>query len=289
MRGGLLRWFDDHGPDYPWRQREDDPYAVLVSEVMLQQTQASRVVEAFPRFMERFPTLAALAEASRPDVVRAWAGMGYHRRAVGLQETARRVVAEHGGRVPSDVAALRTLPGIGPYTAAAVASIAYGVPVAAVDTNVRKVMARVDHGAERDEVTDPHVLASAEAWLDRSRPGDWNQALMTMGRRICRTTPRCGVCPLAPVCRFRASGRVGRPSVGRQPVFEGSMRQVRGEVVAVLRSEASISLAHLANLVGEPLERTAEAVAGLVRDGIASAGPVALAGGPSGRVRLAEG
>jgi A/G-specific adenine glycosylase len=287
VRSALLRWFEDHGPDYPWRRLENDPYAVLVSEVMLQQTQASRVVEAFPRFLARFPTVEQLAAASRAEVVRAWAGMGYHRRAVALHETARVVMGEHGGRVPSDPATLRTLPGIGPYTAAAVASIAFSVPTPAVDTNVRKVMARVDHGAERDEITGGQAAQSAESWLDRAHPGDWNQALMTMGRRICRTTPRCEICPFAPVCRFRASGRVGRPSAGRQPAFEGSMRQVRGAVVAALRTHPSLSLGRLAALTGQPLERVAAAVTGLVSDGVASAGPAALAGGSGGRVRLA--
>lgn len=288
-RRALLTWFDECGPDYPWRRLEGDPYAVVVSEVMLQQTQASRVVEAFPRFLARFPTLQDLAVASRADVVRAWVGMGYHRRAVALHETARAVMRDHGGRIPSDPAALRSLPGIGPYTAGAVASIAFGMPEAAVDTNVRKVLARVDHGAERDEISTVQAADAAAAWLDRSRPGDWNQALMTMGRQICRTTPRCDVCPLAPVCRFRANGRVGRPSVGRQPAFEGSMRQVRGAVVAVLTANTSCSLAGLANVAEAPLERVAAAVNGLVRDGVVSAGPMALAGKPRGRVRLATG
>lgn len=256
---------------------------------MLQQTQASRVVEAFPRFLARFPSVRDLAAASRADVVRAWAGMGYHRRAVALHETARAVMREHDGRVPSDPSALRTLPGIGPYTSAAVASIAFAVPVAAVDTNVRKVMARVEHGAERDEITPAQAAAAADAWLDRSRPGDWNQALMTMGRQVCRTTPRCAICPFAPVCRFRASGRSGRPSVGAQPAFEGSMRQARGAVVAALSAHPSLSIRRLAELTGLPVDRVTAAVSGLARDGVASAGPVARSGGRDGRVRLAAG
>jgi len=124
----VLAWFDANGPAYPWRRREGDPYAVLVSEVMLQQTQASRVVEAFPAFLRRFPDVAALATASRASVLRAWGALGYHRRAVALHETSRTIVREHGCRVPADVDTLLELPGIGPYTAAAVASIAYGVP-----------------------------------------------------------------------------------------------------------------------------------------------------------------
>ncbi len=255
---------------------------------MLQQTQASRVVEAFSPFLARFPTVEELAVASRAEVVRTWAGLGYHRRAVALHETARLIVREHGGRVPSDPATLRSLPGIGPYTAAAVASIAFAVPVATVDTNVRKIMARVEHGAERDEISAAEAATAADAWLDRSRPGEWNQAVMTLGRHVCRTTPRCDVCPFAPVCRFRAIGRVGRPSAGRQPAFEGSMRQVRGSVVGALRAHRSVSLGTLADHVDQPLERVQAAVAGLVRDGVASAGPAAMAGRREGRVRLAH-
>ena len=142
----LLAWFRTNGPVYPWRERERDPYAVLVSEVMLQQTQASRVIEAFPVFMDRFPDVGSLAEASRGDVLRAWGGLGYPRRAASLHESARRIVRDHDGSVPSDLSALLALPGIGPYTAAAVTSIAYGEPVAAIDTNVRKVMARLEFG-----------------------------------------------------------------------------------------------------------------------------------------------
>ncbi len=288
MRDELLAWFEDRGPDYPWRRSEDDPYAVLVSEVMLQQTQASRVAEAFPRFMTSYPTAEALAAASRAEVIRAWAGMGYHRRAVALHECARIIVHDHDGRVPGDVATLRALPGVGPYTAAAVASIAFGVAVAAVDTNVRKVMARVDHGAERDEIPEPQAAASASAWLDAVRPGDWNQALMTLGRSVCRTTPRCRECPLASVCLFRARGRAGRPSARTQPAFEGSMREVRGAVVAVLRAQSCITLGRLVRLCTHPPERVAEAVAGLVHDGVLAASPAALEGRLGGRVRLAS-
>ena len=200
----LLAWFRTNGPVYPWRERERDPYAVLVSEVMLQQTQASRVVEAFPVFMDRFPDVGSLAEASRGDVLRAWGGLGYPRRAASLHEAARRIVRDHDGSVPSDLSALLALPGIGPYTAAAVTSIAYGAPVAAIDTNVRKVMARLEFAAEPDEVADTDVVEAASRWLAREAPGDWNQAVMNLGREVCRPTPRCDACPLAGACAFRA-------------------------------------------------------------------------------------
>jgi A/G-specific adenine glycosylase len=281
-----LAWFDANGPDYPWRRAEDDPFAVLVSEVMLQQTQATRVEEIFPRFMARFPTVARLADASPGDVVRAWAGLGYHRRAVALHEAARAIIDRHGGEVPRDLEALRALPGVGPYTAAAVASIAYGVPVATVDTNARKVLARLDHGAERDEITPREAAAAAEGWLDGARPGDWNQAVMNLGRDVCLTAPRCDACPLARVCRFRAAGRTGRPSVRRQPAFEGSMRQVRGAVVSQLRDHPTLSIARLTTLTGYDASRVTEAVAALHRDRVVTASARSLAGDGAGRVRL---
>jgi A/G-specific adenine glycosylase len=281
-----LAWFDANGPDYPWRRAEQDPYAVLVSEVMLQQTQASRVEIAFPRFMRRFPTLASLASASPAEVLRAWDGLGYHRRAVALRDAARTIEREHGGRVPDRVVDLRALPGVGPYTAAAVASIGYGLPVAAVDTNARKVMARLEHGAERDEIGWPEAEAAATAWLARDRPGDWNQAVMNLGRSVCRSQPRCPICPLAPACRFRASGRRGRPAARRQPAFEGSIRQVRGAVVSQLRTHPSLSIARLIAMTGTDPARLGEAVAALHRERIVTATPSALAGDGRGRVRL---
>jgi A/G-specific adenine glycosylase len=285
-RAAVLAWYEANGPDYPWRHTEDDPYAVWVSEVMLQQTQAGRVAEAFPRFLRRFPSIAALAGASRADVVRAWAGMGYHRRAVALHDAARTMMREHGCAVPRDPSTLRALPGIGPYTSAAVASIAFGVPVAAVDTNVRKVMARADFGVERQEITAAQAEAAATAWLDPARPGDWNQALMNLGHGVCRTTPRCDECPLAPVCRFRLSGRTGRPSGPGQPAFEGSMRQVRGAVVTALRAHPTMTIGGLVGATGRDEEDVVTAVTGLARDGVVGATPAALAGNPRGRVRL---
>jgi A/G-specific adenine glycosylase len=285
-RKALLAWFNENGPDYPWRKAEDDPYAVLVSEVMLQQTQAGRVEEIFPVFMTRFPSVTSLADASPAEVLRAWAGLGYHRRAVSLHEAARAIVSRHAGSVPRGLPELLALPGVGPYTAAAVASIAYGVPVAAVDTNARKVMARLDHGVERDEIIGREAEASAAGWLAREHPGDWNQAVMNLGRAVCRTTPRCDECPLASACRFRAAGRQGRPSVRRQAAFEGSVRQVRGAVVSQLRAHPFLTISRLASLTGYGSERVTEAVAGLHRDRVVTATDGALSGHKAGRVRL---
>jgi len=288
-REALLTWDRAHRVDYPWRRTESDPYATLVSEVMLQQTQASRVGPVFETFMARFPTVSGLAAAPRGAVVTAWAGLGYHRRAVALHEAARAIVRDHGGEVPGDPGALRSLPGVGPYTAAAVASIAFGVPVATVDTNVRKVIARLVFGAERDEITTRQADEAAAAWLDPARPGEWNQAVMNLGRDVCRTRPRCDVCPLAGSCAFRASGREGRPSVRRQPAFHGSDRQVRGAVVAALRERSPSTLGSIASAMDRPVERVADAVASLHRDGVVEASAAALGGRPRGRVRFPEG
>jgi A/G-specific adenine glycosylase len=236
---------------------------------MLQQTQASRVVEAFPRFVARFPDVATLAAASRADVLRQWGGLGYARRAVALQGAARAVVDEHGGIVPRDTAALERLPGVGPYTGAAVASIAYAEPIAAIDTNVRKVMARLTYGREPDVVPAADIRRAAARWLVHGEPGDWNQAVMDLGREVCRPVPRCDVCPLAGVCRFRARGRAGRRSGRRQPAFEGSMRQVRGAVLRDLRARVRAApIETIAAALSMPLSRVRSAVDALERDGI---------------------
>jgi A/G-specific adenine glycosylase len=248
---------------------EHNPYAVLVSEVMLQQTQAPRVVGSFPIFMKRFPDVRELAAASRADVLRVWGGLGYARRAAALQETARSIVRDHGGEVPADVASLIALPGIGPYTASAVASIAFGVPVAAVDTNVRKVMARLEFGRESDEIPAADVAGAAARWLVHDAPGDWNQAVMNLGREVCRSTPRCDACPLATACRFRASGRVGRRTGRRQPAFEGSIRQARGGVLRELRGrERAATIQGIAAALDLPAPRVDLAVDALERDGL---------------------
>ena len=242
VRSRLLAWWDAEHRDLPWR-RARDPYAVLVSEIMLQQTQVSRVVPKFHAFMASFPTLAALAEAPVADVIRAWSGLGYNRRAVNLHRLARRVVEEHGGELPRSVEALRLLPGIGAYTARAVAAIAFGAAAAPVDTNVRRVLSRVVDGPESARPP-AGVQALADAMLARERPGDWNQALMELGARVCLLLPDCPACPLredcatAPVARVirerRAAYRAG--GGGRTERFEHSTRFYRGRIVEMLRA-----------------------------------------------------
>lgn len=266
-RSALLAWDREHRVDYPWRRTGGDPYRVLVSEVMLQQTQASRVGPVFRAFVRRFATVQSLASAPRADVVRAWDNLGYNRRAVSLHEAARAIVREHAGVIPCDVASLRALRGIGPYTAAAVASIAFGLPVAAIDTNVRRVVSRLELGT--DPVGAPAEIAvAAEGWLDRGDPGAWNQAVMDLGRGVCRPVPRCDACPLTRWCRFREAGAPATRQRRSQTPFEGSIRQVRGAVVRSLRERVSATVPDLAALTGHDEGRLREAAEALVVDGI---------------------
>jgi len=269
VRRALRAWYRPRREGYPWRRQGIDPYAVLVSEVMLQQTQAARVASAFEGFLRRFPDVSSLAAASRGDVIRAWAGLGYHRRAVALHEAARTIVRMHGGMVPRDPRTLQQLPGIGRYTASAVAAIAFNRPVVAMDVNLRRVTSRVVFGREPEEGNDPQIAAAAGLLLDPGSPGTWNQAMMDLGREVCRPAPRCEVCPFERWCRFRGAGRPGKMTTARrQPPFEGSNRQVRGRIVAVLRDRPSAGIAGLVEATGIDLQRVEVAAAGLVRDGI---------------------
>ncbi len=235
----MLAWGEAHRRDLPWRATRD-PWAILVSEVMLQQTQAERVVPHYRRFLEAFPDPAACAEAGPAAAVRAWAGLGYNRRALALQRAAAIVVAEHGGRVPSDQAALLALPGVGPYTARAVRVFAFEHNVGVVDTNVGRVLARAVAGR-------PLAAAEAQTLADRLVPAgrSWafNQAMFDLGAGPCRSAaPDCGTCPLRALCRWcrtarrspdpaRRSFATARPS----GPFTGSDRQGRGRLVAALR------------------------------------------------------
>ncbi len=227
IRRRLLAWYRRSKRDLPWRGDGDappDPYRVLVSEAMLQQTQVATVVPYFERFVAAWPTVADLAAAEERAVLRLWQGLGFYRRARHLHAAAKAIVAEHGGRVPDDVAALESLPGIGRYTAGAVASIAYGRPVPVVDGNVSRVLARVAGMAEPiDAPAGRRALWSLAAELvPRQNSGDFNQALMELGALVCVVgEPRCLVCPLSRRCAARASGRqaeLPRRLARREPV-----------------------------------------------------------------------
>jgi A/G-specific adenine glycosylase len=198
----LLPWYDGVRRDLPWR-RTRDPYAVWVSEMMLQQTQVATVIGYYERWMRRFPTVSALATAAEDDVLHAWQGLGYYSRARNLWRGARAVVSEHGGKIPRTAAALRALPGIGPYSAGAIASIAFGERAALVDGNVVRVLCRL-FGLRGDPSQGPlkaELWARAERLVPEERPGDFNQALMELGATVCTPrTPRCYACPLRAGC-----------------------------------------------------------------------------------------
>jgi A/G-specific adenine glycosylase len=212
FRRRLLAWFRRHGRDLPWR-RTRNPYHVLVSEVMLQQTQVSRVEGYYGRFLREFPDVPALARATPKRVREAWEGLGYYRRAANLHRLAREVVASHAGMIPRDVEALRSLPGVGRYTAGAVASFAFERAVPAVDTNVARVIRRAFHPrVTRDARGERRLWDMAAAVLPRRGTHAWtfNQAIMELGALVCTArVARCGVCPVRLVCK------TGRREVGR--------------------------------------------------------------------------
>jgi len=253
----------------PWINHES-PWAVLVSEVMLQQTQTARVVEPWSRFMERFPTPRSCADASLADVLTAWRGLGYHRRAKALHEAARVLRDEFNGVVPTDVAELRKLPGVGEYTASAVASFAFGQPVAVLDTNVGRVIARA---LVNRRVRPSEAKSLAAELLPRTNVAPFNQAMLDLGAQFCRATPRCAQCPLEQHCAWRQRGGddpaplsagVSRP----QPRFEGSNRQLRGRVLNALRDGPHSRRQLTLSFAGVTAPRRDEVLASLVRDGL---------------------
>jgi len=270
MRLAVLAWFDVHGRDLAFR-RTRDPYAVLVSELMAQQTQIGRATVAWSAWMTRFPTVRALADATPADVLRQWQGLGYNRRALNLHRAARAIVADHDGVVPDTLDALRALPGIGPYTARAVLAIAFGRPEGAVDTNVRRVLGRAVAG---DPATLPpaELQAIADDAVPRDRPGAWTHALMDIGATFCRpATPRCTGCPVRPFCRFAASPPAARaraaPGIATEPRFTSTTRWLRGRIIDRLR--ASDGWATFDDPIGEHDEdAVGGALDGLARDGL---------------------
>jgi A/G-specific adenine glycosylase len=234
----LIEWYRRTRRDLPWR-RTSDPYRIWVSEIMLQQTRAQAVIPYYDRFLERFPTVEALAAAPEDDVLALWSGLGYYSRARNLRRAAQAVV--DAGGFPRDYDAIRALPGIGDYTAAAVASIAFGLPHAVLDGNVLRVVARVENdaadiGAPR---TRERFRATAQQWLDRRRAGEFNQAVMELGATVCLPkNPQCPACPVAPLCQARAVG-----TAAQLPVKLRKKEPVRLEsVLLVVRSRGRILL-----------------------------------------------
>jgi A/G-specific adenine glycosylase len=269
FRRALVRRAHALGRDLPWIN-DPRPWAVLVSEVMLQQTQTSRVLEPWRRFMERFPTPSACANASLADVLSTWQGLGYPRRAKALHETAQILRDDFNDIVPSSVEALRRLPGVGEYTAAAVASFAYGEAVAVLDTNVGRVLSRA-LANRRLRPSEARTLASE--LLPRQHAAAFNQSLLDLGAQFCRAVPRCDVCPMAKHCAWQAEGGEDPAPLSaavsrRQSTFKGSNRQLRGRVLKALlegpRSRHQLSGA----LSGVTDSRGDEVLTSLVHDGL---------------------
>ena len=237
---------------------------------MLQQTPTSRVLGPWRRFVDSFPTATACAEASLADVLRHWDGLGYPRRAKALHETARRIRDDFAGEVPSEVIALRSLPGVGEYTAHAVASFAFGRPVAVLDTNVGRVLARA---LENRSLGSRDARDVARALLPRRDVASFNQSMLDLGAQFCRSAPRCAQCPVAKVCRWRREGgddpAPGSAAVSRrQSPFEGSDRQIRGRVLAELLSGGRAGVGLRASLVDVEVSRYESILEGLVADGL---------------------
>ncbi len=272
LHAAALDWYDANGRDLAFR-RAADPWSVLVSEVMAQQTQAARAAEAWAIFIERYPTPAVLAGASNADVIRAWRGLGYNRRAVALRAAAIRIVDDHGGVVPDSLEALVALPGIGPYTARAVLAIAFGRPVAALDTNIRRVL---DRAVGPLPVSARALQAAADGFVHADRSAAWTHALMDIGATICRKRdPRCEACPLLQICRFVRDDRAAttpapRRSAANKPApFESTNRWLRGRILDRLRDVVDRTWVAFDEPIGaHPSAAVRAAVLGLGSEGL---------------------
>lgn len=288
MKERLLEWYGRHGrAALPWRVRRD-PYYTLVSEFMLQQTQVDRVVPSFVAFVARFPDIASLARASLADVLRQWRGLGYNSRAVRLKSVAEAVVERHDGTIPSDPGELRALPGVGPYTAAAIRAFAFGIDDAPVDTNIRRIIHRLFYGIEYPRTASARELdRRARELVPPGEAHDWNSALMDLGATICTArAPKCLLCPLQNDCAaapidgalldaLRVANAKPR-SPQRTMTFERTNRYARGRIVDRLRELPAgqrISLLDLhrsieATLPGRSVEEVQSLVTALERDGL---------------------
>jgi A/G-specific adenine glycosylase len=299
LRAEVIAWFEAEGRDLPWRRPECSPWGVLISEVMLQQTPVKRVLPHWEEWMRRWPTPHDLAAEPSGEAVRAWSGLGYPRRALRLHACAREIVEVHGGEVPADHEELRALPGIGEYTAAAVASFAFGIPATVVDTNVRRVEARAVTGNALPEKS----YTRAEAALAHDLMPDvttahgineanrWNAASMELGALICKArTPLCQQCPVQHRCAWIAAGRPEPHYTPKGQAWEGTDRQVRGAMMAVQRAaeapvdagllrgvgqvvahetpEATKEITALRRLKADAAQRE-RCLAGLLKDGLA--------------------
>lgn len=269
----VLAWYDEHARELPWRSASAGPWSVMVSEFMLQQTPVARVLPVHEQWLQRWPTPADLAAETPGEAVRAWGRLGYPRRALRLHAAATTIVERHDGEVPASYDDLRALPGIGDYTAAAIATFAHGRRHVVLDTNVRRVLARVATGVEfpATAVTKgERTLAADLLPADEPTAATWSVAVMELGALVCTAAnPRCGACPVAHLCAWRAAGHPAYDGPPRKAqAWAGTDRQCRGRLLAVLReTEGEVTQARLDAAWSEDLQR-ARCLAGLVEDGL---------------------
>lgn len=295
VRTRILEWYAANARKLPWREPETTAWGVLVSEVMLQQTQVARVWEPWLAWMQRWPGPAELAAAEASEVLIMWGRLGYPRRALRLHETAKAVVDHHDGQLPADPELLLQLPGIGEYTAAAVSSFAFDIPEVVIDTNVRRVHARIfsGQGAAAPSLTAAERKLAQALMPDTSTPdgasaaNTWNVATMELGALICTArAPKCTQCPVLDACAWVAAGKPEPEIAARTQSWNGSDRQVRGAIMGVLRAQGAIDVGRLRTTVeatgrlGRHVPEAAQwdrAVTGLVNDGLAVLGDEELA------------
>jgi A/G-specific adenine glycosylase len=269
--GTLTRWFDTHERPLPWRSTT--PWGVMVSEFMLQQTPVDRVLPVWQQWLDRWPQPADLATASLADALRAWGRLGYPRRAQRLHQSAVAITRDHGGRVPDDPEALRALPGVGEYTAAAILAFAFGRRSIVLDTNVRRVLVRAlagEAGPPGHLTVGERALAES-VWPDRhAAAARWSAAVMEFGALICTARqPSCDACPVARQCAWLAAGRPEAPEARRrQPAYEGSDRQARGELMRLLRERPAPALRRTLITAFPDAAQAERALASLVADGL---------------------
>jgi A/G-specific adenine glycosylase len=270
----LLGWFDEHQREMPWRESRD-PYAIWVSEIMLQQTQVATVIPYYERFIKAFPTPAALAKAPEQRVLKLWEGLGYYSRARNLHKAAKVITTEHAGQLPETSEGLQRLPGIGRYTAGAIASIAFGLHEPVLDGNVMRVLTRLFdiHDVLQDSATQKMLWTLAEKLLSPARPGDFNQAMMELGAMVCTPrSPECGECPLAKTCRARKAGTQAElpnkkkaKAVPHYTVVAGVIRNARGQIL-IDKRPATGMLAGLWEFPGGKVEAGETLEAALARE-----------------------
>ena len=288
----VLAWYSAHARDLPWRAPDASPWSVLVSEIMLQQTPVSRVLPAHRAWLARWPSPSALAADPAGEAVRQWGRLGYPRRALRLHEAATIITRDHAGEVPSTYEALLALPGIGRYTAAAVAVFAFGDRHAVLDTNVRRVLARLAAGEEfpgRQPSTAEYRLAESLLPEDPATAARWSVAVMELGALTCTAArPKCGTCPVSTHCKWLANGS---PPAATRPAgqrYEGTDRQCRGRLLALLRDSPAPVPPERFDLVWPDTPQRARALDGLVADGLADPLPTARSPSPRYAARISR-